>query len=161
MLIAMPYGKDVTYRWWAALRYWTGRDGDRNLGCFHETGCSPFLNSLHLWLSSPKFRLQLPQACGVGGVPWDHIVYSQSSVRGTRTWCMFFNSVQAEYLATNQLSCGILSLGGSVFKGLGLKKVERLEWNSASRRQPVLWVQMHFFEISLAELKNKVLKIGF
>lgn len=62
---------------------------------------------------------------------------------------MFFNSAQAKYLATNSVGCGILGLGGSVYKYLGLKKAQSTEWNSSST-QPVVWIQMHFFKISLA-----------
>lgn len=74
----------------------------------------------------------------------------------------FFHSAQAKYLATNSVGGGILGLGGSVYKYLGLKKAQRPEWNSSST-QPVVWIQMHFFKISLIGGKNKVfnLKIGF
>lgn len=46
-------------------------------------------------------------------------------------------------------------MGLYINKPLGLKKVEKPEWNSPSSRQPVLWIPMHFFEMSLAEGKKK------
>lgn len=74
--------------------------------------------------------------------------------------CMFCDSAQAKYLATSSV---VSSNPGPrwprfvyINKPLGLKKVEKPEWNSPSSRQPVLWIPMHFFEMSLAEGKKKM-----
>ena len=56
-----------------------------------------------------------------------------------------------------QSSCEILSLGGSVYKGLGLKEVGILP----PADSPFFGVRCTSFEMSLAKFKVLNLKIGF
>lgn len=129
-----------------------------------QAASPPHFLTLHLWLSCPQGRLQLSQACGVGWCPLGLVrLFPRAVLDGLEHAVCFLILLRPNIWQPTQLACGILGLGRAVYKDLDLKKPQSPEWNSSSRR-PVLRIQMHFFEISLAEgKKNKVLnlRIGF
>ena len=128
-------------------------------GCFHEMGCFFFLllNSLPLCPVAHSAGCSSPRLLGSGGVPGDltALLFPRAVLRELEHGECSVIPLRPNTWQPAPLCCGILGLGGSVYKGLGLKKVENPEWNSSpSSRQPVLWIQMHFFQIVFGRRKK-------
>ena len=64
--------------------------------------------------------------------PGTALLFSRAVLEELEHGVCFLTPLRLNTWQPAQSSCGILSLGGSVYKGLGLKEVERLAWNSAS-----------------------------